>query len=95
MKQNASREDKIYDVAQLHSIEVSQTQAMIEVLRVYFEEGISGKRIHTISDSAVASFLYKVEENLDKLESLVGEIVDHSREKPAKEIKFPQVEGIQ
>ena len=74
----------IDDLQSSHSILISQTQSLCEVLRSYFENRIGGSKMIEISDSTLASFLYQVDGNLEKMGELVDQIAEQDRREPVK-----------
>lgn len=84
MKQNASRKSVIYDLQSSHSIVMNQTQALCEVLRTYFENRIDGSKMIDLSDSTLASFLYQVDDNLERMGELADKIAEEANKEPVK-----------
>ena len=74
---------RIDDFEGEYSIAMLQTQALLEVLTAYFEAGIQGRTVE-VPETTLATFLYQVSENLDRMEGLVTDIVKESRKKPVK-----------
>lgn len=84
MKQNTDREIVIEDLQSNHLILMVQTQALCEVLRTHFENRIGGSKMVDIDDSTLASFLYQVDDNLERMRELVEKIAEELKPEPVK-----------
>ena len=87
MEKDTSRKnmsDVVYELECSYGIAMNQTQALIEVLRTYFENGISNGRVIDIPDESIVYFLYQVDENLEKMGGMVADIIKDTHQAPAK-----------
>ncbi len=82
MQQDTSKKVTIDHLELSHSITMNQTQASLEVLRAYFENRISGNAMIDIPESTIVSFLYQIDENLERMDNIVVDIVKEA--KPVK-----------
>jgi hypothetical protein len=71
MELNTSRESKIDDLQTSYDILMSKTQSLCEVLRTYFKGKIGDNEETDIPATTIVSFLYQVDDNLERMEELV------------------------
>ncbi|EKD33688.1 MAG: hypothetical protein ACD_75C02624G0004 [uncultured bacterium] len=89
MEKNDSRKNMsevVFDLESSYGIAMAQTQALLEVLRTYFENSLSlvKGRVIDIPDSTMVYFLYQVDENLERMDGIVAGIIKESNKAPVR-----------
>jgi len=87
MEKDISRKnmsDVVYGLESSYAIAMNQTQALLEVLRTYFENSMSNGRAIDIPDESIVSFLYQIDDNLEKMGGIVADIIKDTHQAPVK-----------
>jgi hypothetical protein len=72
------KKEIIDDLGSSHTIVFAQTQALVEVLRAYFENRRDSSNGVDVSDSTIVSFLDQLDEKLNSMKNIVTKIIEEA-----------------